>query len=77
MHLEGKLHTGYAKIRKKLNDLKAKRANDHRSGKYDRSRSRSPRRRENRREDDLHDTENQEKLVIFSSKKHGSGKNVP
>lgn len=58
MHLEGKLHTGYAKIRKKLNDLKAKRANDHRSGKYDRSRSRSPRRRENRRDDDLHESEN-------------------
>lgn len=77
MHLEGKLHTGYAKIRKKLNDLKAKRANDHRSGNYDRSRSRSPRRRESRREEDLHDSENQEKLVIFSSKKFGSGKNVP
>jgi hypothetical protein len=77
MHLEGKLHTGYAKIRKKLNDLKAKRANDHRSGRHDRSRSRSPRRRESRREEELYDAENKEKLVIFSSKKFGSGKNVP
>ena len=76
MHLEGKLHTGYAKIRKKLNDLKVKRANDHRSGRYSRSRSRSPRRRDSRH-DDLQDCDNHEKVVLFSSKKFGSGKNVP
>lgn len=73
MHLEGKLHTGYAKIRKKLNDLKAKRASDSKNGRP-RSRSRSPRRRERR---DFDDTEPQEKFVLFSSKKFGSGKNVP
>ena len=73
MHLEGKLHTGYAKIRKKLNDLKAKRASDSKNGRL-RSRSRSPRRRERR---DFDDTEPQEKFVLFSSKKFGSGKNVP
>jgi hypothetical protein len=74
MHLEGKLHTGYAKIRKKLNDLKVKRANDHRSGRYDRSRSRSPRRH---RHEEIPEPETLEKVVIFSSKKYGSGKNVP
>lgn len=73
MHLEGKLHTGYAKIRKKLNDLKIKRANDRRHGRS-RSRSRSPRRRERR---EYEETEPQEKVVLFSSKKFGSGKNVP
>jgi len=30
MHLEGKLHTGYLKIRKKLAELKNKRLNDRR-----------------------------------------------
>lgn len=75
MHLEGKLHTGYAKIRRKLNDLKVKRAADHRNGgRYDRSRSRSPRRH---RHDDIPEFDNLEKAVLFSSKKFGSGKNVP
>ena len=32
MHLEGKLHTGYLKIRKKLGELKNKRASERRSG---------------------------------------------
>jgi hypothetical protein len=76
MHLEGKLHTGYAKIRKKLNDLKIKRNNDQRSrSRYDRDRSRSPRRFRDRHEEFDHDTN--EKVVLFSSKKHGSGRNVP
>ena len=43
MHLEGKLHTGYLKIRKKLAELEAKRQSDRRSGRRSRSRSRSPR----------------------------------
>ena len=42
MHLEGKLHTGYLKIRKKLKELTDKRMNDRRSGRRSRSRSRSP-----------------------------------
>lgn len=42
MHLEGKLHTGYLKIRKKLAELRNKRSNDRRSGRRSRSRSRSP-----------------------------------
>jgi hypothetical protein len=47
MHVEGKLHTGYAKIRKVLADLKAKREeyrrqNDRLGGRRSRSRSFSP-----------------------------------
>lgn len=41
MHLEGKLHTGYLKIRKKLAELKNKRASERRGGLRNRSRSRS------------------------------------
>ena len=41
MHLEGKLHTGYLKVRKVLSDLKAKREMNRRSKKR-KSRSRSP-----------------------------------
>ena len=55
MHLEGKLHTGYLKIRKKLGELKNKRASERRSGSTrnrSRSRSRSP--RGNRRDRDSH-----------------------
>lgn len=45
MHLEGKLHTGYLKIRKKLQELKSKRFDERKSGglrNRSRSRSRSP-----------------------------------
>ena len=83
MHLEGKLHAGYLKIRKKHQDLKNKRTHDRKSGgsRYrSRSRSRSPKsgRRDGRRgEEDLGDFEELEKKVIFSSKRHGSGRNVP
>ena len=47
MHVEGKLHTGYAKIRKVLAELKAKREeyrrqNDRQGGRRSRSRSLSP-----------------------------------
>lgn len=41
MHLEGKLHTGYLKIRKILSDLKHKRE-EYKRMRYRRSRSRSP-----------------------------------
>ena len=42
MHLEGKLHTGYLKIRKKLQELKSKRFDERKSeGLRNRSRSRS------------------------------------
>ena len=84
MHLEGKLHTGYLKIRKKLAELKQKRVNDRR--RRSRSRSRSPgrgyssrREREARRsEQEVHEEERfYDKRLIFSSKKEGSGVNVP
>lgn len=81
MHLEGKLHAGYLKIRKKLQDLKNKRAFDKKSGggsRYrSRSRSRSPRagRRDSSRRD-IDQEEEVEKKVIFSSKRYGSGRNV-
>mmetsp|Transcript_3145 Transcript_3145/g.4231 ORF Transcript_3145/g.4231 Transcript_3145/m.4231 type:complete len:197 (+) Transcript_3145:529-1119(+) len=86
MHLEGKLHTGYLKIRKKLAELKNKRLNDRRSGRRSRSRSRSPRGYSSRRDRDARRTEQQEvteaeqfyeKKILFSSKKLGSGANVP
>ena len=90
MHLEGKLHTGYLKIRRKLAELKNKRSNDRRYGRRSRSRSRSPprgyssrrdhRERDSRRggQDHLNDGEQHfEKSVLFSSKRHGSGANVP
>ena len=91
MHLEGKLHTGYLKIRKKLAELRNKRHNDRRSGRRSRSRSRSPgrgytSRRDRERDQDRRRSGNEqndgseqiyEKSVIFSSKKYGSGANVP
>ena len=48
MHVEGKLHTGYAKIRKVLAELKSKRdeyrrESDRHGGRRSRSRSLSPR----------------------------------
>ena len=84
MHLEGKLHTGYLKIRRKLKELVEKRAEDRRSGKRSRSRSRSPPRGSRRdreakreREQDQLETEEYEKKIIFSSIKYGSGAGVP
>jgi len=54
MHLEGKLHTGYLKIRNKLAELKHRQHNRRRTDRHrrERSRSRSPRdpRRINREE---------------------------
>jgi len=86
MHLEGKLHTGYLKIRKKLAELKNKRSYERRTGRRSRSRSRSPRgyTRRDKERDSKRGKEYQqeaelhfEKSVFFSSKKFGSGANVP
>ena len=85
MHLEGKLHTGYLRIRKKLAELKNKRLNDRRSGRRSRSRSRSPRGYSSRRDRDTRRNEQEgndaehifDKKIVFSSKKLGSGLNVP
>ena len=78
MHLEGKLHTGYLKIRRKLEELK-KRRSEHRS-RRSRSRSRSPGRGgRNKNNNDLGEDEGKqyESKIIFSSHVHGSGRNVP
>ena len=89
MHLEGKLHTGYLKIRKKLAELRNKRSNDRRQGRRSRSRSRSPGRGYSSRRDrdsrrggaDQSNTNDEgavfEKAIIFSPKKLGSGSGVP
>ena len=90
MHLEGKLHTGYLKIRNKLNELKSRR--DGRRGGRDgrrrrsRSRSRSPRnsrihprdardaRDEARRMQQLEEC--YANKTMYSSKLSGSGANM-
>jgi len=76
MHLEGKLHTGYLKIRRKLEELKKRRL-EHRS-RRSRSRSRSPG-RGGRNITDVGEDEGKqyESKIIFSSHTHGSGRNVP
>lgn len=73
MHLEGKLHTGYLKIRNMLAELKMRR-NRGDSPKRDsrvvqRSRVPAPEKNEDQ---DLYDGR-----MIFSSRKYGSGQNVP
>mmetsp|Transcript_118591 Transcript_118591/g.165264 ORF Transcript_118591/g.165264 Transcript_118591/m.165264 type:complete len:99 (+) Transcript_118591:675-971(+) len=82
MHLEGKLHTGYLKIRNKLAELKRKKDSqsrsrrEHRRGRS-RSRSNSPRARRGR---DSRGANPQEEYVdksMFSSRVYGSGVNMP
>lgn len=87
MHVEGKLHTGYAKIRKVLNELKLKRddyrrQSDRQGGRRSRSRSNSP---SKVRKGTLGSTSNNstaptEKVdehFNYSSKRLGSGLNCP
>lgn len=85
MHVEGKLHTGYAKIRKVLAELKAKREeyrreSDRRGGRS-RSRSLSPARlSRNRPGNSSSSAAPQERLdefFYYSSKRLGSGLNCP
>ena len=83
MHVEGKLHTGYARIRKTLADLKAKRDEyrreaDRRGGHRSRSRSNSPgASRGSLRKSNAPNaqTEKIEEHFYYSSKKFGSGLN--
>jgi LUC7 N_terminus len=90
MHVEGKLHTGYAKIRKVLVDLKSKRddyrrQNDRQGGRRSRSRSLSPqsksiaRRGQNtvNSNSSTAPTEKVDEGFNFSSKRLGSGLNCP
>lgn len=86
MHLEGKLHTGYQKIRKVLSELKIKRDEyrkikdrDRRDGKR-RSRSRSPIKGGNKKQERGEKETKSNDIVdpfYFSSRKLGSGVNLP
>jgi len=71
MHLEGKLHTGYLKIRNKLAELKSRR------NRRDRSRSPRPIRRDRNQKPDVAETNIYDQRLIFSSRKYGSGQNMP
>lgn len=88
MHLEGKLHTGYLKIRNKLNELKSRRdvrrvnKGDRRS-RRSRSRSRSPGRSRRDARDARDEARRMQQLeecyankIIYSSKVCGSGTNM-
>jgi len=82
MHVEGKLHTGYAKIRKVLAELKSKREeyrrqNDRQGGRRSRSRSLSPSSKA-RSGGPLKSDGKQEKVddgFNYSSKRLGTGAN--
>lgn len=81
MHLEGKLHIGYEKIRDKLKHLKEKRADDRRRG-YDRhsrpshrSRSRSNDRLKRAADEKL--KQEAQLYFYYSSTKYGMGSNMP
>jgi hypothetical protein len=86
MHVEGKLHTGYAKIRKVLSELKAKREeyrreSDKRGGRS-RSRSLSPARLSRNRPGTNASSngapqEKSDDMFYYSSKNLGSGINCP
>ena len=80
MHLEGKLHTGYLKIRNKLNELKR---DGRRKNRRRRSRSRSPGRSRRDTRDARDEARRLQHLeecyankIIYSSKVLGSGSNM-
>jgi hypothetical protein len=86
MHLEGKLHTGYLKIRNKLNELKSRR-DGRRLGKDRRRRSRSRSRSPGRSRRDARDARDEARRMqqleecyanknMYSSKVQGSGSNM-
>jgi hypothetical protein len=76
MHLEGKLHTGYLKIRNKLAELKSRRNRGDRadSPRRDARRARVPAPSEKGPDGD---NELYDQRMIFASRKFHSGKNVP
>lgn len=85
MHVEGKLHTGYARIRKTLTDLKSKRdeyrrESDRRGGHRSRSRSaslngRTSQRKSNNQNNNNVQNEKIDEHFLYSSKRLGSGVN--
>lgn len=73
MHLEGKLHTGYLKIRNKLAELKQRRNRDRSPGRDNRVvRRREPAPKEVQEDNEIYDSR-----MIFASRKHHSGANLP
>lgn len=82
MHLEGKLHIGYLKIREKLRVLKDKRHEERRRGvdKYsgrNRHRSRSRSNEKLRRAADEKLKEESQLYFYYSSNRYGVGSNMP
>ena len=78
MHLEGKMHQGYLKIREKLQELKDKRNDDRRRG-YDRPtfRKRSRSRDRDKRELEAALAEEARDHFYYSSSRWGKGVNMP
>jgi hypothetical protein len=82
MHLEGKLHIGYEKIRDKLREIKDKRTDDRRKG-YDRHSSRHNHRSRSRSNDRLKKAADEKlkqeaKLYFYySSNRYGQSSNMP
>ena len=81
MHLEGKLHIGYQKIRDMLKQLKEKRDQERRKGydKYSRhrGRSRSKSTERLRRNADEKLKEDANIYFYYSSNRYGMGSNMP
>ena len=82
MHVEGKLHTGYAKIRKVLTELKQKRDDYRRQGgRKSRSRSQSPNMKNQSRKGPVSGNaaaqEQVDESFNYSSKSLGTGANCP
>mmetsp|Transcript_5725 Transcript_5725/g.9097 ORF Transcript_5725/g.9097 Transcript_5725/m.9097 type:complete len:85 (-) Transcript_5725:322-576(-) len=75
MHLEGKLHVGYLKIREKLNELQSKKQDDRRRtglSTYERSK-----RDRNKREQEEKLEEEAKEHFYYSSNRWGKAKNMP
>jgi len=79
MHLEGKLHTGYLKVRKVLNELK-KAKEEHRKLKEREQREKGRRRSPSRShsgERKKQENSKVEESFYYSSKRLGTGKGLP
>lgn len=77
LHLQGKLHQGYLKIREKLKVLKDKRNDDRRRGYERRRKSRSRSRERLRREAKNMLKEEAQSFFYYSSNKYGQASNMP
>jgi len=77
MHLEGKSHQGYLKIRNKLAELRQNRNHAGDRGNSPRSRDYRSLRQRQQREEKPDDNDMCDYRMIFSSRKLGSGANMP